>query len=58
MAKLVVAIIFTVLIVGSAIYFLSQKVAPGVATKGTSINAAITGAKVDASSGAVTATAP
>jgi hypothetical protein len=58
MGKLVVAIIFTVLIVGSAMYLVSSKVAPGVATKGSSINTSLTTAGVNASTGAVTATAP
>jgi hypothetical protein len=53
-----VAIIFTCLIAGAALYFTSTKVAPGVATKGTSINAAITSAGVNATLGTVTGTAP
>jgi hypothetical protein len=58
MGKLVVAIIFTVLIVGSAMYLASSKVAPGVTAKGTSINTSLTTASVSASTGVVTATAP
>lgn len=58
MGKLVIMVVVTVLLVGTAIYLLSSKVSPGVSTKGSSINTSITGATVNASTGAVTVTAP
>jgi hypothetical protein len=58
MGKLVIMLVVTVLLVGTGIYLLTSKVTPGVVTKGTSLNTSITTANVNASTGAITATAP
>ncbi|MEX2461001.1 MAG: hypothetical protein WD469_06815 [Paenibacillaceae bacterium] len=58
MTKIGVMIVLSVLLIGCAIYFLGTKVNPQVVAKSNSISTSIGGTKVDALSGAVTATAP
>jgi len=58
MGKLLVAIIFTVLLVGALMYLANTKVAPGVVNKADKINTSITGATVNTTTGVGTVTAP
>jgi hypothetical protein len=58
MGKLLVAIVFTVLLVGVLLYMGNTKVAPAVVTKSTGINTSITGATVNTTTGVATGTAP
>jgi hypothetical protein len=58
MGKLVIACLIAVLLGGSAMYMAGTKVGPAVGTKGGNLNTSVTGATVDQSTGAVTATAP
>jgi hypothetical protein len=58
MGKLLVAIVFTVLLVGVLLYMGNTKVAPAVVTKSTSINTSITGESVSTTTGIATGIAP
>jgi len=58
LGKLLVAIIFTVLLVGALMYLANAKVAPGVTTKANNINTSITGATVNTTTGVGTVTSP
>ncbi|MEO3944988.1 hypothetical protein [Gorillibacterium sp. CAU 1737] len=58
MAKLIVTICLTVLLTGAALYVGGKQVAPGVVSKGGSINTTLTTTSVNTSTGAVTMPAP
>jgi hypothetical protein len=58
MTKIGVMIVLSVLLIGSAIYFLGTKVNPQVIAKSNSISASLSSTKVDITSGAVSGTAP
>jgi len=58
MSKLIVTICLAVLLAGAALYVGGKQVAPGVVTKGTSINTALTSTTVNTTTGAATVTAP
>ncbi|WP_187385789.1 hypothetical protein [Gorillibacterium timonense] len=58
MAKLIVTICLTVLLAGAALYVGGKQVAPGVVTKGGTINTALTTTTVNTTTGNVTLSAP
>jgi hypothetical protein len=58
MTKLVVTLLVCVLLAGAALYVGGKNVAPAVVTKSGNVNTSVINAKVDAATGAVTATAP
>jgi hypothetical protein len=58
MSKLIVTICLATLLAGAALYVGGKQVAPGVVTKGTAINTALTTATVNTTSGTATITAP